>query len=54
MTLHYSSYVNGYPFFVKAAQHKNYLKLAKITGIESVEELRSKIKEGQIRVGVNR
>lgn len=53
-TLHYSSYGNGYPFFVRAAQHKNFLKLAKITGIESVEELRSKIKEGQIRVGVNR
>jgi hypothetical protein len=52
-TLHYSSYANGYPFFVRAAQHKNYLKLAKITGIESVEELRSKIKEGQIRVGVS-
>ena len=53
-TLHYSSYGNGYPFFVRAAQHKNFLKLARITGIESVEELRSKIKEGQIRVGVNR
>lgn len=53
-TLHYSSYGNGYPFFVRAAQHKNFLKLARITGIESVEELRSKIKEGQIRVGANR
>ena len=53
-TLHYSSYANGYPFFVRAAQHKNYLKLVKITGVESVEELRSKIKEGQIRVGVSR
>ncbi|MDO6465817.1 toll/interleukin-1 receptor domain-containing protein [Pseudoalteromonas carrageenovora] len=53
-TLHYSSYANGYPFFVRAAQHKNYLKLAKITGVESVEELRSKIKDGQIRVGVSR
>jgi len=53
-TLHYSSYSNGYPFFVRAAQHKNFLKLAKITGIESVDILREKVKEGHERVEVSR
>ena len=53
-TLHYSSYSNGYPFFVRAAQHKNFLKLAKITGIESADELREKVKEGHERVDVSR
>jgi len=53
-TLHYSPYSNGYPFFVRAAQHKNFLKLAKITGIESVGELREKVKEGHERVDVSR
>ena len=49
-TLHYSSYGNGYPFFVRAAQHKSFLKLAEITGINSVDELREKIKEGHQRL----
>jgi len=52
-TLHYSPYGNGYPFFVRATQHKNYLKLAKITGIESVDELREKVKEGHERINTN-
>ena len=52
-TLHYSSYSNGYPFFVRAAQHKNYLKLVKITGIESADKLREKVKEGHERVDVS-
>ncbi|WP_077285161.1 SEFIR domain-containing protein [Cognaticolwellia aestuarii] len=46
-TLHYSSYGGGdYPFFIRAAQHKNFLKLAKVTGIQSAEELRAKTKLG--------
>jgi len=52
-TLHYSSYHDGYPFFVRAAQHKNFLKLAKITGINSVDKLKEKVKEGHERLGVN-
>jgi SEFIR domain-containing protein len=52
-TLHYSSYGSGYPLFIRAAQHKHYLKLAKITGIESADELREKVKEGHERVNVN-
>ena len=53
-TLHYSSYGNGYPFFLKATQHKNFLKLAKITGISSTDELRKKVKEGHERLDIRR
>lgn len=50
-TLHYSSYGNGYPFFVRAAQHKSFSKLAKITGISDADKLREKVKEGHQRLG---
>lgn len=50
-TLHYSSNSNGYPFFVKAAQHKHFKKLSTITGIESADDLREKVKEGHERLG---
>ena len=49
-TLHYSSYSNGYPFFIRAAQHKNFLKLIEITGIQTADELRAKVKEGHQRL----
>ncbi|WP_421233465.1 toll/interleukin-1 receptor domain-containing protein [Aeromonas jandaei] len=52
-TLHYSSYNNGYPFFVRAAQHKNYLKLAIITGIKTADELKEKVQEGHKRMNVD-
>lgn len=52
-TLHYSSHGNGYPFFVRATQHKHYKKLSIITGILTVDELRKKVKEGHDRVGVS-
>ncbi len=44
-TLLYSSYYN-YPFFVRATEHKNFDKLAKITGVDSAETLRGYVKEG--------
>jgi len=50
-TLHYSSHSKGYPFFVRAAQHKHFKKLSIITGIESADELRGKVKEGHERLG---
>jgi hypothetical protein len=50
-TLHYSSYNNSFPFFVRAAQHKNFNKLSIITGIKSADELREKVKEGCQRLG---
>lgn len=53
-TLHYSSYGNGYPFFIRAAQHKNFCKLAKITGISNANELREKVKEGHERMDTRR
>lgn len=53
-TLHYSSYGNGYPFFVRAAQHKSFSKLAKITGISDADKLREKVKEGHVRLGTDR
>jgi len=53
-TLHYSSYGNSYPFFVRATQHKSFSKLAKITGISDADELREKVKEGHERLGTER
>lgn len=53
-TLHYSSYGNGYPFFIKAAQHKNFSKLATITGINNSDKLREKVKEGHERLDTSR
>jgi len=50
-TLHYSSYNNSFPFFVRAAQHKNFNKLSIITGIKSADDLREKVKEGRERFG---
>jgi hypothetical protein len=52
-TLHYSSYGKGYPFFVRAAQHKNFNKLATITGISDAEKLREKVKEGHDRLNTS-
>ena len=39
-TLHYSSRAGAFPFFLRATQHRNFQKLAKITGIGSADELR--------------
>ena len=51
-TFYYSSYGNGYPFFIRAAQHKNFSKLAKITGISDADKLREEVKEGHVRLNV--
>ena len=45
-TLRYSSYGARYPFFVRAAQHEHFMKLAIVTGIEDANVLRSKMREG--------
>ena len=52
-TLHYSSGASAFPFFVRAAQHRNFQKLAKITGIVSVDQLRESVKAGHERLEVN-
>lgn len=49
-TLHYSSYGKGFQFFIRAAQHKHFNKLAVITGIKSADELKVKVKEGHKRL----
>ncbi|GIW57008.1 MAG: hypothetical protein KatS3mg082_3412 [Nitrospiraceae bacterium] len=53
-TLHYSSRGGAFPFFVKAARHRDFQKLAKITGIGSGDELRAAVKAGHERLGVER
>jgi hypothetical protein len=52
-TLHYSSYSNQFQFFIRATQHKHFLKLATITGISEADKLRAAVQEGQTRVGIN-
>jgi len=52
-TLHYSSHGAGYPFFVRATQHKHFNKLSIITGIADANELREKVKEGHDRLNVD-
>ena len=52
-TLYYSPYDIEYPFFIKAAQHKHFMKLAIITGIEDANILRSKVKEENERMNGN-
>lgn len=53
-TLHYAPYRKAFPFFLRASQHKHYQKLATITGIEDVGDLRTAIKKGHERLGTNR
>ncbi len=52
-TLHYSSYGKEFLFFIRATRHKNFLKLAQITGINDVNQLREAVKEGHKRLGVD-
>lgn len=51
-TFYYSSRSSAFPFFLRAAQHRNFEKLARITGIGSADELRSAVKTGHERLGV--
>ena len=50
--LYYASYGNEFSFFIRAAQHKNFKKLAIITGIDNADTLRSAVKEGFTRLQV--
>jgi hypothetical protein len=51
-TLHYSSR-GGFPYFIRAAQHRNFLKLAEITGIQGADKLREAARAGQERLQVS-
>lgn len=52
-TLHYAPYHKEFPFFLRATQHKNFKKLAIITGIDDADVLRDKVKEGHERLKVD-
>jgi hypothetical protein len=52
-TLYYTSFEGGeFTLFLKATQHKGFLKLAIITGIENADKLREIVNEGYERLGV--
>lgn len=52
-TLLYSSHAGAFPFFVRAAQHRNFLKLVEVTGISDANVLRESVLKGQERLGVS-
>jgi len=43
-----------FPLFVRAARHRDFKNLALITGIESADALRERVKEGYDRMGVKK
>jgi len=49
-TLHYASYSKDFPFFIRATQHKHFLRLATITGIRDANQLREAVREGHKRL----
>lgn len=49
-TLLYSSETMPFSFFVRAAQHHNFLKLAEVTGISDADALRHAVCEGEERL----
>lgn len=48
-TLLYGRASGGFPFFVRATQHKHFQKLAIVTGISDAEKLRAAVMEAQRR-----
>lgn len=53
-TLHYSSSSRAFPFFLKAARHRDFQRLVKITGVATGDELREAVKAGHEKLGVAR
>jgi hypothetical protein len=53
-TLHYSSSAGAFPFFLIAARHRDFQKLAHITKIANGDELRVAVKSGHEKLGVER
>lgn len=52
-TLHYASRSGAFPFFLKAERHRDFQKLAKITGIDDAATLQAAVKIGHERLKVN-
>lgn len=52
--MHYSRHGNEFPFFIRASQHKDFKKLARITGFDTADILREKVKEGHERLDVGK
>nr|WP_260222300.1 toll/interleukin-1 receptor domain-containing protein [Xanthomonas euvesicatoria] len=40
-------------FFLRATKHRDFVKLAQITGVSNADELRARVKDGHNRMGVN-
>lgn len=53
-TLHYSGRSAAFPFFLKASRHRDFKKLAQVTGFDSADKLREAVKSGHERLGVER
>jgi len=51
-TLLYSSRHGAYPFFIRATRHRDFQKLARVTGIDNGDALRAAVKEGHKRFNV--
>jgi hypothetical protein len=51
--MHYSGFSREFPFFLRATQHKHYLKLATVTGVDSADALREAVKSGHERLRAN-
>lgn len=50
----YAGYATRFPLFIRAARHKDFEKLATVTGAKSGDELRAAVKIGYERMGVPR
>lgn len=53
-TLHYSSRHGAFPFFLKASRHRDFQKLAVITGVDNGDAIRTAVKAGHQRLNVDR
>ena len=52
-TLFYLGFGKILPLFLRAVQSKNFKKIATITGVQTAQELRDKVKKGFARMGVD-
>lgn len=49
-TLHYATYHKGFPFFIRATQHKGFKNLSIITGIKDANSLKETAHKGYDRL----